>query len=387
MSNKRALKRKKKKKNRKVFNPQSQIKNMKVSNQKDLTAGKIPMVNIIAYAADLYGCYLYRILNFQNALNEYNKRDVVFNFFSLNRIVRDENFYKNTTVVIFQRPSTPQHVEMMKWLRNISQKCGFLLVFEIDDLLFEIPKYNYFANKYYSSQLESVKTNLQLAHMCTTTTKYLQGRVKEYNKNVGILENYLPGYMWNMNGHRIHRNNGKLKIVWSGSATHFSNRTEERDDLEVLYEVHSKTCNKYQWIFQGSVPEKIKNAGSYKFIPWVQNHQHPRVLQNLDADVGIGSLVENNFNRAKSNIKRKEYVGAGLAGLFSTFPGCPYEDANGTYDWDNSNDLLLELEKLEDPSERQSLYDKELESLKNNLYIEDNVDKVVDFWRKTLRIP
>lgn len=380
MSNKRMLKRRKKKKVKNIQSPQ-------VAQQpRQMKKGQIPMVNIIAYAADLYGCYLYRILNFQNTLNEYSQRDIVFNYFSLNRFIREESFYKNTTVVIFQRPSTPTHVEMMKYLRQLSQKCGFLLVYELDDLLFEIPKYNYFANQFYIPQLESVKLNLQMANMCTTTTEYLKTRIGEFNNNVQIIENYLPNYMWNVNGHRIHQNNEKLKVLWAGSSTHFSEKSDEMDDLDTLYDVFFKTKDKYIWNFMGGVPERIKKDGNYKFVPWAQNHEYPRVLQNLDIDVGIGSLIENNFNKAKSNIKRKEYLSAGFAGLYSKFSGCPYENATKTFQWDSAKDLKEKLEDLEDPEERQKVYDAELKSLEGNLYIEDQTQKIVNFWKRNLRI-
>ena len=63
---------------------------------------------------------------------------------------------------------------------------------------------------------------------------------------------------------------------------------------------------------------------SHRYIhqPWVPYGTLPRELSNLD--IGIAPLVDMPFNRARSNVKLKEYAASGLAWLAS--PIGPYAE-------------------------------------------------------------
>lgn len=363
------------------------MKKIKKKKKKNKPNKKIPQVNIISYVADLFGCYLYRLQAPSIVLNEYQGTDIRFNWFSLNRFIRDPNFYNSTTVVIFQRPSTEEHLKMMLALREAAFKHQFLLVYEVDDLLFDIPKYNYFANEYYEKQKEFCIKNIQAALHCTTSTNFLKKQLQKYNPNVTVFPNYLPKYLWHSINKFKDNKHKKLKILWAGSSTHFSDKINIKNDLDIVCDAFFKTYNKYEWVFFGSVPPRIQQSGKpFSFFSWKTNSEYPRFIKNLDIDIAIGSLVENDFNKAKSNIKRLEYTACGFAGIYASFPGSPYEDATCTYKYNNVDELLEKIQMLEDPKEREVVVSSEQEKLKNRLFLEDNVHKIIKKWKKILRI-
>ena len=204
---------------------------------------------------------------------------------------------------------------------------------------------------------------------------------------VVIFQNYLPKYLWHGINKFKDNKNKKLKILWAGSSTHFSNKTNVQNDLDIVCDLFFDTYNKYEWCFMGSVPPKIEKSGKqYIFYPWKTNSEYPRFIKNLPIDIAIGSLVDNDFNRAKSNIKRLEYTACGFAGVYATFDKSPYQDATCTFKWNSKDDLKEKIKSLEDVNTRKKLVDSEQHKLRNKLFLEDNLSSIIKKWKKILKV-
>ena len=86
----------------------------------------------VAYCADNSGCYAWRMGWPNQILQLYQKHTISEGCV----MIFDENYYRGVSTVRVQRQATPHQLEFLKYLKNLSGKYGFKLVYEIDDIVF-----------------------------------------------------------------------------------------------------------------------------------------------------------------------------------------------------------------------------------------------------------
>ncbi len=84
------------------------------------------------YYADYSGCGHWRMIWPEQVMNAHSKA-VVHGSTVMNV---DPRYYVDVTGVRIQRQATPQQLEFVKWLRQLADKEGFRLIYEIDDICF-----------------------------------------------------------------------------------------------------------------------------------------------------------------------------------------------------------------------------------------------------------
>lgn len=121
----------------------------------------------------------------------------------------------------------------------------------------------------------------------------------------------------------------EIRIGWAGSWAH-------KDDLLFISPIIARLCKKYpklKFIYVGmggihtvnSFNKYIWGEDLFKEIPPQQREYHesvepdvwPDKLANLRLDIGIAPVMNNEFSRAKSNIKYQEYAINRIPGVFS----------------------------------------------------------------------
>lgn len=122
------------------------------------------------------------------------------------------------------------------------------------------------------------------------------------------------------------RNDGKVRILWAGSAYH-------SEDLKVilpaLEAVKAEFGNKVEIIFAGYCPDFMKEALNPTMFAWWPITTHGRCLSLIGADIGLCPLSDAPedlpFQRCKSAVKYFEYA---MAGAFTvTSKDGPYKEA------------------------------------------------------------
>jgi len=156
-----------------------------------------------------------------------------------------------------------------------------------------------------------------VADVVTTTTDYLanmiKNKLKEHvEKDVVVLPNYLEMPIWELPTRKNY--SGEIRIVWAGSCTH-------RNDMKFIAPVIHKICQKYpqvKFIYCGDVEliPLFKDINS-EYVDAVPFRAWPAKLHSLRADIGIAPLLDNEFNRCKSNLKYLEYGICGIPSVFS----------------------------------------------------------------------
>jgi hypothetical protein len=154
----------------------------------------------------------------------------------------------------------------------------------------------------------------QLADLATAPSEPLAARYRSSGAgNVAVIENYVDG---EMAGFCTRSKHDGVVLGWVAAREHQLDlaRVPIVPALKRLLEVHPQLR-----LVTIGVRLPLHDE-HYEHIPFVA---FPELLRTLNRiDVGIAPLVDNAFNRSRSNVKLKEYASAGAAWLAS--PVGPY---------------------------------------------------------------
>lgn len=287
----------------------------------------------------------------------------------------DPNLLAHSKSIVFQRPVSKVHVDVVKRYKALQQKYGYKMVFEIDDLIFKtglgpadkedgIPSYNLSSKHIKLDELESnLKEVLPLMDLIVVSTDYLKKAFeKVFNaNNVITIKNVVPRYLWNYPRKKhIAEDLKKPRVIYSGSPTHYINPVPPRQpspsepngfaglagkkgDWNTAlcdWVIKNVKEDKIDFICMGALPffwECIKDK--IKFIPWVNSQTFPRLFQEQMADFSIASIVDNEFNKCKSALRYTEACASGAVFIGTVFhdnddspyreihPDCKYFDS------------------------------------------------------------
>lgn len=154
---------------------------------------------------------------------------------------------------------------------------------------------------------------LQLAHVVTTTSPVLAAQYREWGAaEVQVVENYLPDYYA---AEPPPRGDGIL-IGWTAAGEHAYDLRHLgiRATLERVMAAHPQVRVASAGLQLGLPPDR------YAYTEVVQYQALARYVGAFD--IGIAPIADIPFNRAKSNVKVKEYAAMGVPWLAS--PIGPY---------------------------------------------------------------
>lgn len=336
-------------------------------------------VSFLSYLGDVQGCGTIRVIYPYLLLNHYKQKGIQVHSSYLSQYIRDKEFYKGHTFVQFQRSATEHHLNIYKHFKSVVQKdVKVPLIYEIDDVLFGIPEWN-FAHKYYNENLDMVKTMLQIADAVVVSTPYLKKVYSEFNKNISIVPNHLPKFVWGeiYPAHEYKDENRKVKILWAGSQNHFAipqvtTAKSGGDFGKELIRFVRKTVDKYDWHFKGAWPGELndlRNSGKITFHNWTPIFEYPASVKAIEPDICLAPLQDIEFNYSKSNIKALEYSALGAPGIYSDVE--PYKDCVVKVKTDE--EFISEIEKMADDIDyRAKIFDKSLQKVQGQLWWEED---------------
>lgn len=294
------------------------------------------VVHAINFRGDNFGCGFYRQVFPALALQTVMGCQYQFRITDCLSLIADPKFFLNDGGVRLVRMQRWYGAEKARYVREflkpLSQRLGFWLVYQIDDVLLydEIPAYNVAKPYYHPDKVgTSVKEIMDDCDFITVTTKELADLYSEklsipYQKFI-IIPNYLPrwwigdafNYDRQMNLYKSTRN--KPRIAMACSMNHFdaknqNNGIDDFSDIVPWIEHHVKQ-NDIQFIFVGGVPKQLQ-----KYVPTKQIEyqppsdilNYPREMQLRKMDLLLAPLVNNKFNQCKSNIKWLEFSALGI---------------------------------------------------------------------------
>lgn len=212
-------------------------------------------------------------------------------------------------VVVWMGLHTPKALDLFVHMRA---KHGKPFVSEFDDFIFSIPKVNSAfgaykpGTEYTRIALEQIKRSDALI----VSTPHLKEIYKPFNNRVYCVENAIDNAPWKRPRTTSPRQ-GAITIGWMGGGTHNEDHEMIQDAvLEVL-----DKCPNARFTYISGCPPPKKYEG-VKRLKWTHAFKaidkYPGWIARQGFDIGIAPLVDNEFNRAKSNLRWLEYSAMGI---------------------------------------------------------------------------
>ena len=365
-----------------IVNLQNQQPPQPKKRQKDPWDGNVS----VFYEGDSGGCCWWRQKMPQLVIN-YSK---LGNVLCMNKLIPDPNFYTDVKSVRLQRQATPEHAEFMRHLRDIADKNGMKLIYEIDDVIFkdDIPKFNVARDAYNSEAI--LKSTIDMIGMCDTmsvTCDYLKGYFEDtvQHKDIRVIPN-MASKMW-FDGlydrtkimTSFEKNKKKPRVLYAGSGNHFNIKQvkDAPDDFSHVIDAVIKTQRQYQWVFMGAYPRELKpliDSGVIEFHKWEMILNYPKKIHALDINAVVAPLIDCPFNRSKSNIKFLESGYLGIPGVFQDM--ITYKDAPIRFK--TGDEMLDQLHKLLNDRQYYAKMSKRSRDYANRMWLEDNINQYTD---------
>jgi glycosyltransferase involved in cell wall biosynthesis len=294
----------------------------------------------INYLADYGGCSWYRCMAPNLMLNLYQKAVML----ELTTMVLDPRFYAGVKAVKIQRQATPIQRDFVKMLKQISSQMpdgGFKIIYEIDDIVFreDIPDFNRNKDAFVADEIRD--SILEILSMCDEVTVTCDFMKDYFNEKMGVkkttvIPNYLLRWWFDRyyNLDKLVKNFEKNKkkpivsIFASGTHVDVTNRANQKDDFEMVVPAVIKTRKDFKWRFYGCYPLPLKpyiDRGEIEFHQWAPLPEFPGTMADSGTQLTFAALQDNNFNRAKSNIKLLEAAALGIPCVCPDM--CTYKDA------------------------------------------------------------
>ena len=276
-------------------------------------------VNIVP--GDSGACAHYRLIQVGNLL-QYMAKDVNISPAGKFRAL-------NNAIIYTQRITTET---TMKQLIDFKKSTNSKFIVDYDDLVWvynneTVPEYN---NCKYKIDADGNTISMskyldELTDNITVSTPMLKEALSSFvsdpNK-ILIMPNRLSYREW-----YFPRTNGIPKediFYYAGSSTHYDNNRKLQGDFETSM---INYLNNKKVLVKGSVPYFIKPSATFP-ANMLNSYAVNFYKETRYCKFIIAPLVNNIFNKCKSNLKYLESCAVGRVCLVSDFPGSPFEDAH-----------------------------------------------------------
>ena len=289
---------------------------------------------IILHPSDKSACAFYRCNAMALLLNSSRGGDI--EVIVSRAEITDEYVLKYTAAVVFFRVINESQETMLQHYKRKRNKLGFKIFVDYDDLVFDINGKNSITeyNDYPIDTIEAGKVMeraLKDVDGVTVTTEWLkQCMFHRFGwTNVKVLSNSVPRYCFGQKPREeIGRGLEKPVVLYAGSTSHFSEGNPGdfagpwvpwlRDALETdRIELHLFRMP----YFLADFADKVTLHSQTSCV------EFPSVVASIKPDFYLAPLADNNFNRAKSNLKLLEAAAVGAVLVGSSFMWSPYEEA------------------------------------------------------------
>jgi glycosyltransferase involved in cell wall biosynthesis len=215
------------------------------------------------------------------------------------------------------------------------------LVLDVDDNLFKVnpwnPSYTAFTldecidtgdmkiklpKERNTARIRMLETLMMEADAMIVTTDLLAATYSHLNDNIYIMPNRLIWENWNF-PHIPIRDDGKLRISWSGGSSHLVDWLECHAACKRIIEKYPHTRMQFQ-TSPSCYEDFLRDFGKEKveIHDWVDYTGHSFRMNCLKPDIAVIPLHEDQFSVCKSDLKFAEYSALGVPTICSDIP--PY---------------------------------------------------------------
>lgn len=322
--------------------------------------------NYLNFLGDSKGCGFYRRRFLENFLNlsDIGQSTTVY------KMIFDKGWYQDVRCVTVQRQASNEQKQFIHFLKDIQKEMDFKIIYEVDDVVFreEIPDYNIYKHSFDTDEIrQNCIDMINMVDEVTVTCKFMRDlyREKTGKHEITAIPNFMP-YSWIGHQYDYKRiiknydsNRKKPRILYSGSGAHFDvkNLNGGVDDFSHILKFVMDNVDKYQFVFIGSFPPPLKKYVMEKkieFHPWQSLLQYPNFLASLNPQLFLAPLNNNNFNKAKSDIKYIEACQLGTPCMVQDME--TYQNAPDFLKFNDSEDLQEKVDTILNWKNRSKYY-------------------------------
>lgn len=203
---------------------------------------------------------------------------------------------------------------------------------------------------------------LNIADGMTVSTDYLKKVYKNENKKRYTCPNSIDVPLRNKSLGRkpiIKKKKDEVRIGWAGSASHYENLKPLLEPIRKIMLENENVTFHYTGLF-GDLFKWDDLGDRIRTVKFVSLDKWPDQLKGMGLDIALAPLVDNHFNRAKSNLRVLEYWSCKYPVIAS--PVLPYKFikkgkdgllAMEEWEWyDEINKLIKSKDKREELSEK-----------------------------------
>lgn len=218
-------------------------------------------------------------------------------------------------LIVGQRFNKPGGVHIYRESRTPATR----LVYELDDDVFSVNAENFMAYHLWQMPdiLDAATHAMEISDVITTTTPVLAEVLSEYNPNVVVIPNHIPGWVCDYERKRRER----PAVGWAGGASHGV-------DVGMVVSPVRRFLKRFPgWDLRlaGTDYRPTFKTSRAVFTRWIHVTDDERgYYTSPDWDIGLAPLAANRFNASKSPVKALEYGALGIPVIASDFG--PYRD-------------------------------------------------------------
>lgn len=211
-------------------------------------------------------------------------------------------------------------------LREFTRRNGIPFVFDLDDLLFSLPKLH--PGRHNSVLIGALLPIFRLlleSDAVTVCSDQLKQLIEMLNPRTYVLPNYIDDTVWKIREHP--RSDGVIRILYFGTPSHDPDLAEIQPAiLEVLRILGDKVRFKVVGFAPSASLQPLALADNVVFESFFEYDyvKFVRKANRISAHIGIAPLSNNLFNHSKSMLKFLEYTCMGVAGVYSNIK--PYSN-------------------------------------------------------------
>jgi len=184
------------------------------------------------------------------------------------------------------------------------------LVLDVDDAVWA-PDFAPMRDHYLSDgNLQRLYDNVTVAHVVTTPSPVIADHLSRWNRNVHVVPNTVPAWLLE----HTPPARDLPTVGFQGSDSHIGDWTssQKRHLQRFLGEHPDWALHTYGGHRVESDSDRIRHTG---WCPDVETY-----WRSVSMDVGIGPLRDSPFNRAKSDLRAREYAALGIVAVLPDLP-------------------------------------------------------------------
>jgi len=330
---------------------------------------------LICYKGDRSACWLYRLHAPMVHLARNNPKG--FHITVAGSIGEDQ--VGKYDLAILQRQ---YKLDVFQYILQMKKK-GTKLVYEIDDDLFHVPKWNPSYQVLGKKKVQDgIKYFVSEVDAMFVTTEALKSVYENYCKHIYVLPNSIDfDFIFPLDNPR--ENTSKPVVCWQGSMTHEHDLAVAKREFIKL--AKDKDILFKMWCGLDRVTRKpnfdIPGAQTIQLTPFEGFFQ---MFGQLGVYIGLAPLAATQFNRSKSNLKFLEYTVYNAVTVASDFG--PYKDTieDGVTGIlvANNNDWYNKVKELLD---NEDLYTSILTNAKKLVAEKFDINKNYIYWEQAIK--